>query len=237
MDFVYICKDGENEELRYSIRSVLYNFLGANIWVVGGKPDWYAGNYIEVIQNKKNKYENATNNLIALCNNNSISNNFILMNDDFFIVKPIKKVEYYHGGSMYERIAEYEKHMGISPYIKKLKMTYKHLIRMNIREPLDYALHIPMPMEKDKLLYLLSTHRYPHSWRSLYGNYYKVGGIEIKDVKVYENKSYKPESYDPNNLIYPFISTNDDSFEYLRNKILRKMFSRKTKLEKWVRNH
>lgn len=237
MDFVYICKDGNNEELRYSIRSVLHFFPTANIWVVGGKPEWYIGNYIQVDQIAKNKYENAKNNLIAACEDNRISNSFVLMNDDFFIVKPIKRINNYHGGSMYARIDDYQKHMGMTPYIKKLKMTYRYLLRIGIREPLDYALHIPMPMERDKLLTLLSTHRYPHSWRSLYGNYYKVGGIEIRDVKVYDKKNYKPEPYNPSNLIYPFLSSNDDSFEALRNKVLRKMFPRKTKLEKWVRNH
>lgn len=237
MDFVYICKDGENEELRYSIRSVLHYFPDANIWVVGGKPDWYIGNYIRIDQMARNKYENAKNNLFALCKHNEISNDFILMNDDFYIVKPIKRIGYYHGGSMYDRIEDYQKHMGMTPYIKKLKMTYKHLVRMNIREPLDYALHVPMPMQRDKLLYLLTTHRYAHSWRSLYGNYYKVGGEEIRDVKVYDDKGYKPDTYDFTRLIYPFLSSNDDSFEVLRKKILRKMFPRKSNLEKWVRHH
>lgn len=237
MDFVYICKDGENEELRYSIRSVLHYFPNARIWVVGGKPDWYIGNYIQVEQVKKNKYENAKNNLVEMCKHKEISNDFILMNDDFYIVKPIKIIGYYHGGSMYERIDQYQKHMGISPYIKKLKMTYKHLVRTGIREPLDYALHVPMPMERDKLLFLLTTHRYSHSWRSLYGNYYKVGGEQIRDVKVYDDKGYKPDPYDFTRLIYPFLSSNDDSFDLLKRKLLHKMFPQKSKLEKWARRH
>jgi hypothetical protein len=84
MDFVYICKPGDNEELRYSIRSVLYSFPDANIWLVGGKPSWYSGNYIYVDQ-KHHKYANAINNLHAICDSNEISEEFVLMNDDFFI--------------------------------------------------------------------------------------------------------------------------------------------------------
>ena len=57
MDFVYICKDGVNEELKYSIRSVVESFPEAIVWVVGGKPDWYIGNYIKVEQ-KESKYKN-----------------------------------------------------------------------------------------------------------------------------------------------------------------------------------
>jgi hypothetical protein len=67
------------------------SFPEAKVWLVGGKPDWYSGNFIEVDQ-KHHKYANAINNLQALCNSEEISNNFILMNDDFFIIKPIKKL-------------------------------------------------------------------------------------------------------------------------------------------------
>ena len=81
MDFVYICRSGDNEELRYSIRSVIRSFPKANIWVVGGKPVWYKGNYIIVEQNQ-DKYTNALNNIIAICNSKEISVSFIFMNDD-----------------------------------------------------------------------------------------------------------------------------------------------------------
>jgi hypothetical protein len=81
MDFVYICKPGDNEELRYSIRSVLYSFPDARIYVVGGKPKWYSGNYIFVDQ-KHHKYANAINNLQAICDSNDILEEFLLMNDD-----------------------------------------------------------------------------------------------------------------------------------------------------------
>jgi hypothetical protein len=72
MDFVYICKDGINEELRYSIRSVVESFPDSNIWVVGGKPDWYVGNYIKVDQ-KLTKYKNALYNLKAITESEEIS--------------------------------------------------------------------------------------------------------------------------------------------------------------------
>ena len=64
MDFVYICKSGDNEELRYSIRSVINSFPEAKVWLVGGKPNWYSGDFIEVDQ-RHHKYANAINNLQA----------------------------------------------------------------------------------------------------------------------------------------------------------------------------
>ena len=88
-DFVYICKSGENHELKYSIRSVIKYFPNANIWVVGGKPNWYIGNYIELKQSGA-KYKNAYENLKLISNSDQISNDFYLMNDDFYIIKDIK---------------------------------------------------------------------------------------------------------------------------------------------------
>ncbi len=92
-DFVYICKDGANEELKYSIRSVVESFPEANIWLVGGKPEWYTGNYIEVEQ-KDSKYKNAVKNLQIICLSQEISESFILMNDDFYIIKKIKRARF-----------------------------------------------------------------------------------------------------------------------------------------------
>lgn len=99
MNFVYVCRDGENEELRYSIRSVLSSFPEAKIWVVGGKPSWYIGNYIEVKQSQS-KYGNVLNNLKSICNSELIEESFVFMNDDFFIVNKIDTIDIFHGGKI-----------------------------------------------------------------------------------------------------------------------------------------
>jgi hypothetical protein len=126
MDFVYICKDGNNEELRYSIRSVVESFPNSKIWVVGGKPNWYTGNYIEVTQNLS-KYRNAIENLKALCNSEEISDRFVLMNDDFYIVKNIDSIKDYHGGPLLDKINLYQKLNSNSNYTRKLAATYKKI--------------------------------------------------------------------------------------------------------------
>ena len=57
MDLVYICKPGDNEELRYSIRSAVKNLKFDNLYLVGGKPDWYDGKFIAV-EPIPNKFKN-----------------------------------------------------------------------------------------------------------------------------------------------------------------------------------
>jgi hypothetical protein len=230
MDFVYICKDGSNEELRYSIRSVVESFPDSKIWVVGGKPNWYTGNYIEVSQNLS-KYRNAIENLKALCNSEEISDKFVLMNDDFYIVKNIDSIKDYHGGPLLEKINLYQKLNSNSNYTRKLAATYKKIKSLGIENPLDYELHVPMVMEKEKLKQTLQNN-YQFLWRSIYGNIFNVGGEQMEDVKVYVKGPLVLKSYNIKKDDHIYLSSADTSFDILFNNILKKQFNLKTKYER-----
>lgn len=227
MDVVYICKNGENEELKYSIRSVVKNLKFDNLWVVGGKPDWYVGNHIPIPQDKA-KYANARKNLNAIANCEEISESFILMNDDFYIINKVKEIPYMHGGSLKAKVELYKSLSGMTSYVSMLNSTFISLSRNAKKEVLDYELHVPMVMEKEKLKKVLNHKDF---WRSRYGNTFNVGGIEMQDVKVYIEGSLVKKSYDVDNLIYDYISSSDDSFDLIKAKILETMFSKKTNYE------
>jgi hypothetical protein len=230
MDFVYICKDGNNEELRYSIRSVVESFPDSKIWVVGGKPTWYTGNYIEVNQNLS-KYRNAIENLKAVCNSEDISDRFVLMNDDFYIIKNIDSIKDYHGGPLLEKINLYQKLNSNSNYTRKLAATYKKIKSLGIENPLDYELHVPMVMEKEKLKQTLQNN-YQFLWRSIYGNIFNVGGEQMEDVKVYVKGPLVLKSYNIKKDDHIYLSSADTSFDILFNNILKKQFNLKTKYER-----
>ena len=230
MDFVYICRDGSNEELRYSIRSVVKSFPYSNIWVVGGKPDWYTGKYIKVDQVHA-KYKNAIENLKSICSSEEISDSFVLMNDDFYIIKKIDNIETFNGGYLLNKINLYQKINGNSNYTRKLSATYKRLKAIGIDDPLDYELHVPMIMEKQKLKEVLKDND-QFLWRSMYGNIFKVGGSEMQDVKVYSTGPLVPKSYNLNNGKHVYLSSSDSSFSVMWNKILKIEFKEKTKFEK-----
>jgi hypothetical protein len=222
MDFVYICRDGENEELRYSIRSVLLSFPEAKVWVVGGKPKWYSGNHV-FLEQDNNKYVNAVNNLKAVCNTPDISDNFILMNDDFFIIKKIETIEQFYNGLLSEKIDKFIKITGSSMYIKKLITTNNKLNKLGFTKPLDYELHVPMPMHKAGLLYILNE--YPEClWRSMYGNLFNVGGSQMEDVKVYKNKRHAARSAQiTKNSIY--LSTEDTGLTIMVDNIFKELLT------------
>ena len=230
MDFVYICKDGINEELRYSIRSVVKSFPDSNIWVVGGKPPWYIGDHIGVKQ-ILTKYRNAIQNLKAICNSNEISEEFILMNDDFYIIKNINSIKIYHGGLLLDKINLYQKLNSNSNYTRKLFATYKKIKSLGIESPLDYELHIPMVMEKKKLKQILENND-QFLWRSIYGNVFNIGGEQMEDVKVYNRGPLILKSYNIKQDEHIYLSSADNSFDMILNTILRKEFIQRTKYEK-----
>jgi hypothetical protein len=229
MDFVYICKEGVNEELKYSIRSVVESFPESNIWVVGGRPDWYTGNYIQVNQ-VHIKYKNAVENLKMACSSPQISDKFILMNDDFYIIKKIDNIYTFHGGYLLNKINLYQKLNGNSNYTRKLSATYKKLRGMGIDDPLDYELHVPMIMEKEKLQEVLDSNG-QFLWRSMYGNIFDVGGSEMQDVKVYTRGPLVFKSYNLNIDNHTYLSSSDSSFNIIWNNILKVKFKQKTKFE------
>jgi hypothetical protein len=220
VDFIYITRDGDNEELRYSIRSVVENVPDANIWVIGGKPDWYIGNFIPV-QNVGNKFKNITECYKAICNINDMSD-FIAMNDDFFILNKIDNVPYTYDGTLISKAEAHGELHGVTEYFRVLIHANKTLKSLGYKDPLNYDVHTPMPMNKDKLKEIVDLSDAP---RSMYGNIFSVGGNQIDDVKVYRNTS-------PKKIFDNFISTEDNTFETVYNNILKDRFPQKSKYEK-----
>jgi hypothetical protein len=102
-------------------------------------------------------------------------------------------------------------------------------MEQGINNPLDYELHIPMPMQKDKLKSIISKH--PSClWRSMYGNIHSVGGSQMDDVKVYVNKKHLERS---SHIVDTsvFLSTEDQAFDMMLNVILLKLFPTPSKYE------
>ena len=218
MDLVWICRKGENEELRYSIRSATQNLEHENVWVVGGKPDWYRGNSINVPQKNGMKYDNAKNNLRNIVASNKISDEFILMNDDFFTLKKVELKPYY-SGTLRQRLERNQKLSPNALYTNKIQTTMEKLEALGFEDPLDYSIHIPMAMDKQGLNKAMD---FPLI-RASYGNLRQVGGEQRSDVKIYSGSLYNGMSFRPDKNS-DFISTDDGSFPFIRDKYLMDLF-------------
>lgn len=155
-----------------------------------------------------------------------VSDEFVLMNDDFFVLKPTE-LGFYYSGTIADRI---ERNAKLSPnanYLQKLQRTKKMLELEGYSEPLDYSLHIPMKMDKDGLSKSL---KYPLI-RCGYGNLRQVGGTQRRDVKIYAGRLYEGMSYTPDENS-DFISTDDGSFPQVHKELLADLFPNPTEHER-----
>ena len=181
---------------------------------------------------RNNKYKNTTASLKRVCANPELSDEFILMNDDFFVLKPItdpvKELNLCRG-PIEKVIQEYKKryHNVVMPYIQGMQQTKIFLEDIGIKTPLSYELHIPMVLNKHKVLEMFNL---PHldsiqviHKRSLYGNLYLTGSKEINDVKVLIDYFYQLGTD-------KFLSTEDNSFSRCRS-FLNDLFPDKSEYE------
>lgn len=224
MDIVYTLRNHyDGEELRYSLRS-LNNMPHDKVFFVGGCPRW-AKNIIHIpTEQKGTKYKNTTGNLITACNDNRISANFILMNDDFFILEkiknPTKELNLYMGTvrSYIDKLKK--RHPAGSAYIKGMEQTKVFLEGLGVSDPLSYELHIPFVVNKKKFLKIfeLPGVKDIHCFhkRTVYGNLHLKSGTDTQDVKIFFNSGFMPKK------LSKFLSCDDMGFYSLHNFLLNK---------------
>lgn len=233
LDVVYINKNrGFSAELKHSLRT-LKNIPHRDVYIIGEKPAWATNiKFIKVAQNT-GKYENAIRNLYEICKIKELSEDFIYMNDDFFILEKIDEIPNLNRGTISDVIYWYEQRKIFdSKYVNTMRELDSILKAMGIEEPLSYELHTPMVFNKKKLKKSLdkqikiSGDKTIRNYRTFYGNLYSLGGESIDDVKIYDNLSIsRPD--------WTFVSTSDSSFNNGKiGKRLKLTYRRKSKYEK-----
>lgn len=200
MDLVYVLGTGskwEDNEIRYSLRSADRNLPHRNVIVVGERPEWLQ-NIIHIAipdgfaNVKGGKYRNVIRKIIGACNDDRVSKDFVLMNDDFFTLKPINHIEPYTVGSLQSVIDHFRERYGIktggnNQYINALTRTLRFLQKQGIADPKSYNVHVPIVYNKANFIDMTDRVDWlaqGYSWRSLYGNLYDIGSVERTDPKI-----------------------------------------------------
>lgn len=229
-DVVYFVKNApSNEELRYSLRSVAQNFPHRKVWIFGGKPDYIEPDeFVPIRQIGNTKWEKVRNMLIKCCEHEGVSEDFFLFNDDFFVMQPIKEYQPIFDGSIYKRIIQVEGRNYDKPsaYTAQLRQMVHELERYCPDAPMNnYAVHMPMLINKEKALCVLKKFQSP-MFRTIYGNYWNVGGIEMKDMKILWTNQKIEESA-------PYLSSDDASFMSREiGRYVKGIFNERSKYEK-----
>ncbi len=198
LDVCYICRTGQNPELIYSLRSIEKNLPHHKLWIIGSKPDGIEPDgFIETKQNKIGKWLNANDNIRALCECDSITPNFILMNDDFFIMKKTDDLQPFIRGTLQEHILTIEGayREQINAYTLRLRSALRVLEREGIPTN-SYEMHIPMILNRKKLLEIMNKYPNAGAVRSIYGNLYYKNPKLRKDVKIYKSGTQPDEEAD-----------------------------------------
>jgi hypothetical protein len=189
LDIVYILGSGSrwnNNEIRYSLRSLERNLHYRDIYIVGEKLHWFKNiKHIPAKDPYQEKLKNALYKLKIACKIPQLSENFILMNDDFFILKKKKTIKYYYKKTLSQSKKDHPTKKGY--YYESITNTEKLLKELKIKSKYDYSLHYPFIYNKNKLLMMLSLIEDKNEQlllRTIYGNLFAVGGEKKRDVKI-----------------------------------------------------
>lgn len=218
MDILYTLKCGSNcDELTYSLRS-LCNLPHDKVFIVGDIPANIRKDKVIYIHTEQTgtKWRNAINNIKTACADSRLSDDFVLFNDDFFVMQPITVQDLnVHWGtvqSVYD--IYYKRNAGQTNWCKGMKQTQELMQKCGIEAPLCYDLHTPMVFNKHKFLQMFDIEGVAdidvlHA-RSLYGNLYGVGGAYMYDVK-YQGGDFEPKKYEK------FLSCSNAGFSKIKN--------------------
>jgi len=199
MDFVYILGSGSNwldNELRYSLRSLknVKDKIG-KIWVVGKDSGFLKDvEHVPFPDDFKNKNQNALAKILFVCNEEPfLSEDFVLMNDDFYFLKP-QPIKNRARKSLKETLTDYRKRNINSKYVAAMENTVAYLENNNL--PLvDYEVHYPLIINKEafkKVFENIDWKANPLLFRSVYGNSVKLKTTRIKeDCKAYNDDDLK----------------------------------------------
>ena len=240
MDFVYLLKhdeENDSEEFRYSLRS-LRNISHDKIVVIGDNPKWLKNVlHIPVAQNKT-KHENVNANIKTAIHDSRISDEFVLMNDDFFIMKPIDTIKPLHFGNMQEVIDHYrERYQEDTPYIQSMIQAKGLLESHGYKNPYSYELHMPMVMQRSKLKELYEKYNGRlYQFRSYYGNYAQIGGDKVADTKIFLDARHNDEQFNKNPKKYlasqQYLSATGGAFKKgIVGEFIRDAFAEKSPYE------
>lgn len=219
MDIVYTLSNNyDGDELKYSLRS-LVNLPHDRVFFVGGCPRW-AKNIIHIpTEQNGTKWENSLNNIRTACKDERLSANFILMNDDFFILEPIKtptkELNLYNDNIAGQISKLQQKPNPPGNYIRGLIGTREFIQRLGVADPLSYELHTPFLFNKKKLQKTFDLEGANCvkflQIRSLYGNLHLKGSTSQKDVKVFLRQGFVPKN------VGKFLSCDNGGFSILHN--------------------
>jgi hypothetical protein len=218
----------QNNELKFSLRSAEKYLKFDRVFIFGGLPTYINDRVIHTFipDDKGHKYLNVAYKIKKLLNDGRISEDFIFMNDDFFLKQEYNPIPYYYNKSIRDWINDYPFHKG--KYYKEIEKLYAVF-----PEGKFFEVHFPIVYNKTKARVVIEKYKMKITLmlRSFYCNEYIN---EIKSEPSLDHKIYLPSRMKAVIENAPFFSASnaiglDPAF---RSRMLA-LFPNKSKYEKY----
>lgn len=232
------------DELRYSLRSMVahYGQLG-QVHVFGGRAPWFSEHVRHwPVRQTYQKHENTWrvwSQIASACQRGELPDRFLIMNDDYFLLRPVDEVPVYASGTLAGWIAARAQSRLIVETIERTQRMLVELGGPALPDQLGYELHVPLVVHGPTLARIWPqldqwtrggrmTHRIAK--RSAYANLAGCTDVELmhQDCKVIHSGDPMPDG--------PWVSTSDESF-MMRNvhpvgQLIRTRFTDATRFER-----
>lgn len=226
MDVVYTNRDGDNPELRYSLRT-LHNVDHDRVWIFGGAPAWINPDTVTHRHRMQagSPYSSTRGHIQAACNTDEVSDPFMLWNDDFYAMHHVGTMPVYHRGLMSAMLDSPLK----TPWAKGLRETAALMDKRGILDgAMSYDVHLPLVIHKTEMREALRLAKNIHTdaihLRTLYGAVAGLGGTPHRDPKMMRKSDPFPSG--------AWLSSSNDTFRSTVEPVLRYLFPDKSVYEK-----
>ncbi len=209
MHAVYLFGGAGDDELRHSLRSLANLRQVDRVAVSGLHPEWLADDVLRVTPapHPPGKFQSAWANLVAAVNDPRVSDEFVLMNDDFFVLEPVDDLP------VLARCRWSEWHPTMSRGGARRRNTAAALALLGVDPVLTYEGHRPLVVDKRVMRDVIpavdaQNQRAAPVWvRTVYGNAaYGGRGEVVGDAKIYRHRDMPAEGQ-------AFVSTSDQAWE------------------------
>lgn len=213
-------------ELRFALRSIEKYLTGwTNVVIIGTPPEWYNGIYGDPFHDSRyRKQFNIYSKLLVACGSKQVTDNFIMWNDDHYLLKPldVSEINNWYDGYLKETI---NKNQGA-----RYKETIANTLQI-IPETLNYDIHTPCIYHKETFKFLFSGRTDEICIKSYYFNSTLRGcSSEMKDLKI--NQLLSKEAIKELIKDRLFLSTSTNGMKKPMIELLNELFPEPSRYER-----
>jgi hypothetical protein len=214
-DVVYVVRPGENEELRYSLRSVAANLPHRRVFVAGTVLPWLRNVVGIPLDPMPEKFSNQRQSLTAAVGRDDLSSSFVLLNDDHFVCEsvPSTALPTFHRGPVADyavRQEEADQWLVLNDWWDAVKATAGWALP-RCPDLCAYECHTPLMFHKARLARVLTE--YPTDRPFAVGMTYSLTGAGGPGRSGLNVKCANDFEFAMKWGVSPYLSSNDESFD------------------------